>query len=59
MDIIGTEGPNKGKTILAVYELSGDTLKVCYALEGPTRPTDFTTRGDAKRFLVTYQREKR
>src|SRR5205085_4625542 len=39
MDITGTDGPNKGKTILAIYELTGDTLKVCYALGGGTRPS--------------------
>ncbi len=31
LDIVGTEGPNKGKTILAIYELKGDTLKVTCA----------------------------
>jgi uncharacterized protein (TIGR03067 family) len=30
MDITGTDGPNKGKTILAIYERDGDTLRVCY-----------------------------
>src|SRR5919198_3787086 len=34
MTIAGTDGPNKGKTIPAVYELSGDMLKICYQLEG-------------------------
>src|ERR671931_19222 len=32
MTIAGTDGPNKGKTIPAVYELSGDMLKICYQL---------------------------
>jgi uncharacterized protein (TIGR03067 family) len=58
MDITGTEGPNKGKTILAIYELSGDTLKVCYAMEGKERPTEFKTKPDTKLFLATYKREK-
>src|SRR5262249_53194842 len=30
LDIIGTDGPNKGKTILAIYERDGDSLVVCY-----------------------------
>ncbi len=34
IDITGVEGPNKGKTILAIYELKGDTMKVCYDLSG-------------------------
>src|SRR5262245_37129562 len=34
MDITGTDGPNKGKTILAIYERDGDTLRICYDLSG-------------------------
>jgi uncharacterized protein (TIGR03067 family) len=58
MDIIGAEGPNKGKTFLAIYEMTGDTLRICYDLSGKTRPTEFNTAKNAKLFLVTYQREK-
>lgn len=58
MDITGTDGPNKGKTYPAIYELSGDTLKVCYALEGKERPTEFKTQTGTALFLVTYQRAK-
>jgi uncharacterized protein (TIGR03067 family) len=58
MDIAGTEGPNKGKTILSIYELDGDSLKVCYALEGGQRPEVFETKPDTNLFLVVYKREK-
>lgn len=58
MDIIGTDGPNKGKTIPAIYELSNDTLKVCYALEGKDRPSKFETKTGTATFLVTYKRAK-
>jgi uncharacterized protein (TIGR03067 family) len=58
IDIVGTEGPNKGKTILAIYELDKDTLKVCYDLSGKARPTEFKTKADTMQFLVTYAREK-
>lgn len=58
LDIAGTEGPNKGKTILAIYELKGDTLRICYDLGGKDRPTEFKTEADKPLFLVTYQREK-
>jgi uncharacterized protein (TIGR03067 family) len=57
MDITGTLGPNKGRTILAIYEVTADALKICYALEGP-RPTEFKTHPGDKRFLVTYKRAK-
>lgn len=58
MDIVGVEGPNKGKTFLAIWELDGDTLHVCYDLTGTSRPTEFKSPKDSQLFLVTYQREK-
>ena len=59
MDITGTEGPNKDKTFVAIYELSGDTLKVCYNLTGTERPTEFKTKEGTQQFLVSYKRAKR
>ncbi|HXC37123.1 MAG TPA: TIGR03067 domain-containing protein [Candidatus Acidoferrales bacterium] len=57
LDIIGTEGPNAGKRFPCIYELSGDTLKVCYQLgEGP-RPAEFKSPAGTQIFLVTYQRK--
>jgi len=58
MDITGTEGPNKDKTILAIYERDGDTLKMCYELSGKNRPTEFKSKEGTQLFLVTYKREK-
>src|SRR2546430_12590847 len=58
MDITGTEGPNKGKTFLAIYDLTGDTLRICYDLAGKKRPTEFKTVKDTQQFLVSYKREK-
>jgi uncharacterized protein (TIGR03067 family) len=58
MDVTGTEGPNKGKTFLAIYERKGDTLRVCYDLSGKNRPTEFKTKEGTQLFLVTYKLEK-
>ena len=58
LDVIGTEGPNKGKTIRAIYERDGDTLRVCYDLSGKDRPTEFKTKAGTQLFLVTYKRKK-
>lgn len=58
MDIVGTEGPNKGKTILAIYELTDDTLKVSYDLDGKERPKEFKTKEGTKQFFVVYKRQK-
>jgi len=58
LDIKGTKGPNEGKTILAIYELDKDTLRVCYDLGGKERPGGFKTKPDTSLFLLTYKREK-
>lgn len=58
IDITGTEGPNKGKTILAIYELDKDTLRVCYNLLGKDRPSEFVSSKEKPYFLVVYQRAK-
>jgi uncharacterized protein (TIGR03067 family) len=56
--VIGTEGPNQGKTFPAIYELKKDTLRICYDLSGAKRPTEFKTMSGTRLFLVTYKREK-
>jgi uncharacterized protein (TIGR03067 family) len=58
LDITGIEGPNKGKTILAIYERDGDTLRVCYDLGGKGRPTEFKSTAGSRLFLVEYKRQK-
>jgi uncharacterized protein (TIGR03067 family) len=58
LDVTGTDGPNKGKTFLAIYERDGDTLRVCYDLSGKDRPTEFKTKEGTQLFLITYKREK-
>jgi uncharacterized protein (TIGR03067 family) len=58
MDITGTDGPNKGKTFLAIYERKGDTLRICYDLSGKKRPTEFKTAAGTQLFLVEYKRQK-
>jgi uncharacterized protein (TIGR03067 family) len=59
MDIKGVEGPNKGKTYLAIYELKHDTLTICYDLSGASRPKEFKTQPGTRLFLVTYARVKK
>ena len=57
MSITGTEGPNRGKTFPAIYELKGNTLRICYDLSGAKRPVEFKTVAGTKLYLVTYQRQ--
>jgi uncharacterized protein (TIGR03067 family) len=58
MEVTGTAGPNKGKTIPAIYELTGDTLTICYDLSGKARPTEFKSKPGTQMFLATYKRVK-
>jgi RNA polymerase sigma factor (sigma-70 family) len=40
----------------AIYELDGDTLKVCWSQDGTVRPTDFTSTSGV---LAVYERKKK
>jgi uncharacterized protein (TIGR03067 family) len=59
MTITGTEGPNYGKTFPAIYELKGDTLRICYDLSGTKRPTEFKSVAGTRLYLVTYHRKSK
>jgi uncharacterized protein (TIGR03067 family) len=58
IDITGEEGPNAGRKIAGIYELKGDTLRICYGLGGSARPAEFKSPAGTKYFLVTYKRKK-
>ena len=57
MTITGVNGPNAGKTFPSIYELEGDTLRICYDLSGAKRPTEFKSVPGTKLYLVTYKRK--
>ena len=59
IDYVLLEGPNKGKTLLGIYELTGDTLKSCFAAPGKDRPTDFATKAGDLRTLSAWKWDKR
>jgi uncharacterized protein (TIGR03067 family) len=54
------EGALQDKTWHAIYELDGDTLKICYAeLDGgKDPPTEFKTEQDAGHLLIIMERQK-
>lgn len=58
MTVTGVEGPNRGKVLPAIYELKGDTLRVCYDLSGKARPAEFKTTPGTRLYLVSYRRAK-
>jgi uncharacterized protein (TIGR03067 family) len=59
MDLAATSGPSEGKKGLAIYELDGDTLKVCYAIDEDKRPTRFAGPKDSEWIFAVYKRDKK
>jgi uncharacterized protein (TIGR03067 family) len=59
VDLTVTEGDSKGKTALAIYEIKGDTRKVCYAPPGMERPTEFSSKAGSGHILVVLKRVKK
>lgn len=55
MDIFPTQGDNNGKTLLAVYEIAGDKLTICYSLSPGVRPENFEP---ASNTLLTVKFER-
>jgi len=55
-----SEGENKGKTFLGIYEIEGDTLRICSAEPaGKDRPAEFSSKPGSGFFLRVYKREKK
>jgi uncharacterized protein (TIGR03067 family) len=59
MDVIYTEGNNKEKTLLGIYEFEGDSYRLCVAPPGAKRPTEFSAKAGSGNALMVYQREKK
>ena len=58
IDIIGTEGENKGKTAQGIYEIEGDTLKLCYTMPGEDRPEKFESKEGSAVTLIIWKRAR-
>ena len=52
-------GPDKGKTWKGIYELEGDTQKVCLAPPGKDRPKEFTSKAGSGYIVQVWKREKK
>jgi RNA polymerase sigma factor (sigma-70 family) len=57
LDIVFNEGPEKGNTALAIYELDGDTWRICLTVTSTVRPTAFVTNAGSGHALETLKRE--
>ncbi len=59
MTITGAEGPNAGKTLLALCDFPDqDHMRVCYDMKGTTFPETFESTPENGCFLVIYERQK-
>jgi uncharacterized protein (TIGR03067 family) len=56
LDLCGVEGPYAGRRLLALVELDGDRLCVCYDLESTERPTGWLAGDEQLLLSVTYAR---
>jgi uncharacterized protein (TIGR03067 family) len=57
LDSIPETGDNKGKTILAVYDVTPEELRLCVAPEGSKRPTELAAKQGTGHILNIYKRQ--
>lgn len=58
LDIVVDEGPDKGKTLPAIYEADGDSLKICLSIKGKLRPEAFGSKADSGVVLESWKKAK-
>src|SRR5262245_38052387 len=58
MDSVQSAGPDKGKTFLGIYRLSGDQQSVCFAPPGKPRPTKFAAPAGSGCIYQIWKRKK-
>jgi uncharacterized protein (TIGR03067 family) len=58
LDAIAEDGPTKGMAMPGIYQIEGETMKVCFAQPGKDRPTEFTTKEGSGQMLLSYKRAK-
>jgi hypothetical protein len=54
-----TSEKNPDKAVPGIFEVKGDTLKLCWAKSGGPRPTEFSTKKGADEVLFVLRREKK
>jgi uncharacterized protein (TIGR03067 family) len=59
IDMNGKDGNGMPLSMVGIYDLNGDTLKICFAKPGSTdRPTKFQTKAKSGESLILYERQK-
>lgn len=59
INMVGTEGDLAGKEAQGIIAVSGDTLKICYAMPGKPRPIAFASATNSEAYLIIWKREKK
>jgi uncharacterized protein (TIGR03067 family) len=57
-DVQITEGSSKGKSQQGIYQLEGDTLKICFAGPGKERPTEMSTKEGSDLGMIAFKKER-
>ncbi len=58
IDVEVTEGQGRGAELFGIYELDGDSYKVCFASNEKDRPTKFEAKPGTDRLLFVFKRVK-
>jgi uncharacterized protein (TIGR03067 family) len=59
IDFLSASGGAKPQPIHGIYELDGDTWRLCYALPGKERPKEFVSKKGSGHTLAVWEREKK
>lgn len=59
VDATVAEGEGKGTTMLGILELDGDTMKVCFDIEGKKRPERFESPDKSRHAVMVMKRVKK
>jgi uncharacterized protein (TIGR03067 family) len=58
-DVTIAGGPNKGQVTRGIYEIAGDTYRICLPLGGRDRPSAFVTKPGSGLILFAFKREEK
>ncbi|MDB5349944.1 MAG: sigE 19 [Planctomycetota bacterium] len=56
IDLTPTSGVYKGLTQRGIFQVDGDTLKLCYGMPTKARPAEFATRPNSGTYLAEFRR---
>ena len=57
IDVLVTQGASRGQTMLGIYEIAGDRLRICLAAAGRDRPRNFSPQLGSGHTLQELKRE--